>query len=337
MKILFTGMTSGHCTKPLNVTFFGLLSDAVSEFAEVTWAAPKLSWTREDLDRFDLVVFGFTPPTALSANKIYGAMHVLNIMFDSTKLRLVVDSQQVWQYKNSIEAVRRDFSMLFSSFYAKRRDYRLAQSDTNKKSIESAASHFISEVWPTIYYPELPWNSSTSSSSALGFGSASRMFGINLDSLVLLTEPQGGSARSNLWAVDSLKSSWYKTLEPSLRFEAVEARPSRHMNDAHSSNVIRASTGLIIPPQERKTGTWWSYRYAQGLNTNTPIVTSWQESYKLDRSWAYLAYQLEDMSESERIKVAADQLGSYEAAIDSKKTVINKIKHNMIDSPKERI
>jgi hypothetical protein len=340
MRVLFTGMASSHCKKPDNVTFFGVLSDVVSEFAEVVWDSPKLSWTKKDLDKFDLVVFGFTPPTALSANKIYGAMHLLGLMFHSPKLRLVVDSSQVWQYKNSIQAVKRDVSTLFSKFYSRRYDYRRAQSEDSRKYIDLAAEHMGSDVWPKIYYPELPWSNKSEVGKSLGFGSVENMIGVNLDSFLLLPEPQGGSERTNFWSVSNAKGSWYGTVKQSLRatsLDMLDISSKSFKDDSSVLSTIRSSLGLIVPPQERTTGTWWSYRYIQGMNSNTPIVTLWQSSQKLGESWAYLAYQIEDMSAGQRVAVAQNQLELYKKAIPTKDEIINLLRNDMVDSKKERI
>lgn len=337
MKILVTGMASSHCKKPSSTTFFALLAGGLEEFGEVIWATPKLSWSKKDLEEFDLVIFGLIPPTALSANRIYGAMHVLGILFDSPKLRIVVDSPQIWQYKNSIEAVKRDVSTLFSDFYAKRYDYRRAQSEEGRKYIELAARRMGDEQWPTVIYPELPWTKKESVTSVLSIVPSAALVGLNLDPFVLIPEPVSGTDRSNYWSVDGTKSLWYAKLQPSLRYGGVEARPSKHITQSESHRIIRSSFGLIVPPQERNTGTWWSYRYIQGLVSNTPIVTLWSESATMGQAWSYLAYQIEDMTAYQRQSVAREQLESYLLAVGNKGAVLDKIKTNVINSTKERV
>jgi hypothetical protein len=117
MKILFTGMGSSHCKKTDNASFFSSLADGYSELAEVVWSAPKITWSRADLESFDLVFLGFMPITSKSANHLYGALHVLNLLYESPKLRLVVDNPQIWQYKNSISSFRRAPEQIFTDFY----------------------------------------------------------------------------------------------------------------------------------------------------------------------------------------------------------------------------
>lgn len=318
------------------MTFFRTLADVVSEFAEVTWAAPKLSWTKEELEKFDAIIFGLTPPTSLSANKIYGAMHVLGLMYHSPKLRLVVDSQQIWQYKNSIEAVKRDVNTLFSPFFSKKFGYAEARSE-KRTYIELASSYLASEYFPKTYYPRLPWNTDEKASNALGFVSSDRLVGLSVDSVLLSQEPYSMSNAVDFWSVEDIRRPWFVSLEPTLRFETVDVRLSKTVDDEAAAKTIRQSMGLIVPPQERKTGTWWSYKYIQAMNSNTPVVTLWQESQNLDKSWGYLAYQIEDMSESERRNIARNQLESYYEAIPSTARLIDELREEMLDSVKERI
>lgn len=336
MKVLFTGMASSHCTEPANVTFFGLLAKTVEEFADVTWAAPRLSWTKEDLDAFDVIVFGLVPPTSPSANKLYGALHVLGLMYHSPKLRLVVDSQQIWQYKNSIESVKRNVNTIFGPFYSKKYGYSEAKKELGRRYIDLASSYMSSGYWPTTYYPSLPWNSSSKVANTLGFVKEETLYGVNLDYSLLVPEPYSISGRTQRWAVEDTKRSWYRALKPTLQFEDIDVRLSKTLDDTGAANAIRSSAGLIVPAQDRATGTWWSYRYVQALNSNTPIVTAWQDSIKLDQSWGYLAYQIEDMGESERRSVARDQLDSYLAAIKNKPNTIDELRNQMLELPRER-
>jgi hypothetical protein len=196
------------------------------------------------------------------------------------------------------------------------------------------------DVWPKIYYPELPWSTKSEVAKSLGFGSVEKMVGVNIDSFLLLPEPQGVSERTNFWSVSTAKGSWYETVKQSLRatsLDMLDISNKSFKNDNAVLSTIRSSLGLIVPPQERTTGTWWSYRYIQGMNSNTPIVTLWQSSQRLGESWAYLAYQIEDMSTDKRVTVAQNQLELYKKAIPTKNEIVNLLKNDMIDSKKERI
>jgi hypothetical protein len=337
MKILFTGMASSHCNPSENVSFFNTIAKAVDSYADITWAAPKLSWTKSELDNFDLIFFGFMPPTALSANKIYGAMHVLGLMFHSPKLRLVVDGQQIWQYKNSIELIKRDVSSLFTSFYSKRADYSIAREESNRKYIDLASKYFTSEIWPTTYYPTLPWTDHNRAVSALGFGTPQSFVGINLDSLLLNNEPYSTSSRTNYWSVDDDKGVWIKKLNRSLRNPVQPLKVGRTLSDTDALATMRNSIGALIAPQDRGVGTWWTYRYIQALNSNTPIVTDWTDTISYRPCWSYLAYQVEDMPESRRVDVAKEQLETYRASLKDKKNTIEGFKRTILELDSERI
>lgn len=330
-------MASSHCTPGGNVSFFNTIANAVDSYADITWAAPKLSWTKSDLEEFDLIFLGFIPPTAMSANKIYGAMHVLGLMFESPKLRLVVDGQQIWQYKNSIELVKRDVSSLFTEFYSKRTDYVAAKSLDNNQYIHLASKHFNSEFWPTTYYPTLPWTSDDRAVASLGFGDPKSFIGINLDSLLLDVEPYAASSRKDYWSVDNDKGVWTKKLQRSVRLPIEPLKTSRILSDGMAIAVMRESLGLVVAPQERGVGTWWTYRYIQALNSNTPVVTDWVDTVDYDPSWAHLAYQVEDMSETGRRSVAKDQLESYQTSLKNKNQTIQMFKSTILELDSERI
>lgn len=334
MKVLFTGMGSNHCKRPTNTTFFTVMADAVSEFAEVVWASPKMSWTKKDLDQFDAIVFGFIAPTSLSANKIFGALHVLGLMYESPKLRLVVDSPQVWQYKNSVKALKRDPELLFTSFYSKREDYALAL--RNKSSIERAVDGLNSDYFPTTFYPSLPWKSDESVANSLDFVPVESLVGVNLDSRIINPEPPR-IGRKEAWAVENPKSSWLLETDKLLSLPMIQTKVGRKTDDDYALNVLRNSIGLLLPPQERKAGTWWNYRMYQALNTGTPVVTYWQDTYKFDPSWAALAYNVEEYDQAGRQMLANSQRFTYLDAIPRKKDALEHLTINLIDSAKERI
>jgi len=312
MRILFTGMASSHCTKPKNTSFFAALSDMTSTFAEVVWASPKMSWTKQDLDSFDFVFFGLTPPTSLSANKLYPALKLLDEMFSSPKLVLVADGAQMWQYKNSFNALKRDYNILLGSFYAKRADYREALE--RPAFLESLVSQMENEAWPVTLYPQLPWDAGTKIYDLLSFITPSSIKGFNLDAALIKPEvPRIG--RSDYWSVENTKSSWLEKFQATLSLPLSPNKAKRSTDDSAALVNIEESIGLIIPPQERDVGTWWNYRIFQAINSGTPVVTQWQDTASFDHSWSRLGYQIEDMSPAERASIASQQRHSYVSAI----------------------
>lgn len=336
MKILFTGMSSSHCKETKNISFFNTLALAYAEIGTVTWSEPKIFWTRSNLEEFDLVVFGFSPLTSPAANKLYGALHVLNLMYESPKLRLVVDSPQIWQYKNSIRSFKRDPDQIFSSFFANRIDYLTARTGPVRSAIESVADKMATLEWPKTLVPSVPWLSSSAVASRVSFIDSSSVVPVSVDSL-LLTDPSKTIIRDNAWAVENISSSWWKTAAATTRYPGLSTKPGTRASDAQALEIIKTSLGLIVPPQDRKTGTWWSYRYIQALNTGTPVVTYWQDTIGFHPSWGSLAYQMEDVDQFERQQLAAAQVKSYRDGTPSRDEVLNKLQSIVLDLSKERI
>ena len=330
MKVLFTGMSSSHCKPGKNQSFFKTLATAYEEFAAVTWAEPKISWTKSDLEAFDQIVFGFSPPTSMGANHLYGAINVLNFMYESPKLRLVVDSPQMWQYKNSLRAFKRDPDQIFGSFYANRKYYEEAKKPKTREAAESLAYKLASVEWPTSIVPSLPWHSDEDLAKKVNFITNESIVPVNLDSLILQSStPEIG--RADQWAVDNTKSSWFLTTKNTLRFPTISVKSSTKPKDSEARERINSSMGLIVAPQDRNLGTWWSYRYIQALNTTTPIATYWQESGRLSPEWSVLGYQLEDMQPYERQHTAFQQVKTYKANILEKNDAINKLQSLVVD------
>jgi len=336
MKILMTGMASAHCSTKGNYSFFSGLYKVFSEFADVTISEPKLSWTRSYLQEFDAVIVGITPPTSIAANKIYGAIHVLDLMYESNKLRIVVDSPQVWQFKNSINSFTRNPLQVFGSMYRLRKDYEEA-STKHVSTIKSLADKMSSIQWPKTYVPLLPWSTVESVAASTGFLPVSSTIGLQIDSIFLDRKAGSDMVKAQRWAVDNVKSSWWISLAKTLRYPGIALSSSKKLKDSEAEQTIAKSIGLIIPPQDRKVGTWWSYRYIQALNLNSPIVTYWQDAHGFSESWSKLAYQVEDMDAFDRQNLAEMQFKDYVDSVPNLHDVINTIKIDLIESSKERI
>lgn len=323
-------MSSSHCKPTKNVSFFQTLAKAYSELSDVVWSEPKLSWKRSDLEQFDEIIFGFSPPTSMGANHIYAAIQVLNKLYESPKLKLVVDSPQMWQYKNSVRAFKRDPDQIFGSFYSNRKNYLEAKSGKTREHADGLAEKLSTVQWPTTIVPILPWSNLDSIKSKVSFISPDSIVALNLDSF-LLTKETPNIGRTEQWAADNVNSNWVKTIDGTTRFPIVSVKKNNKPKDSESESVIKTSAGLLVAPQDRNMGTWWSYRYIQGLNTVTPIATAWSEACALGEEWALLPYHIEDMQPYERQHVAFTQLKSYESAIPNKSTAIKNLQNLMIE------
>lgn len=319
MKILFTGMTSSHCNPSKNVGFFNTLGKLLSEKVTLEWDTPRLDWTAEKLSNYDVVVFGLVPPTSPSANRAYAAINFLNLVWDSPKLRLVIDTPQLWQYRASLKATAANpTKAIFSPFFMKRYDYLPASRDPKVvANIQEVASKLYSDNWPKTLFPKLPWTITENVRKSLGVNPEGDLVGLNLDSYLLIPGVYQKD-RANHWSADDVRLSWVKELSETVANEITDVRVTRSFDDNASLEMISSSVGLLFPPQERMTGTWWSYRLIQALNTKTPVATNWTETVDFAPEWAMLAYQIEDLTASDRIALAEAQKTEYTYAVPTK-------------------
>jgi hypothetical protein len=317
MKILFTGMASSHTKPSSNVSFFSLLSSSLESKAVIEWAVPSVTWDKDYLDQYDLIFVGIVPPTSPSANKLYGAMNVINVMFDSPKLNLVVDHPQLWQFKSGFNSIYKNVSGIFTTFYSKRKEFNIAKELKHSKNIFSASEKLLTLKWPTTIYPQLPWQRSADVLESLGAHRDTEIVGLNLDSFLLLEAPEVGFDRES-WVVDSPNTAWSKKIINLLSLPISPVKTSSKSTDLDVYNSIKTSIGFLMSPQDRGAGIWWSYRHIQAMNALIPIVSDWRETGRIGDSWNVLGSALEDMSLQEQLNLAADQREAYLSSIPSK-------------------
>jgi hypothetical protein len=315
-------MLSAHCKPPTNVvnkTFFTALSSVFIDLhpeADIEFAIPSLEWDAEYFSKYDLIFIGLVPPTSLSANRVYGTLKCLDTLFDSPNVRLVLDSPQLWQYLPGFSAISKDPTYLITEFYSKRPDYRKADSYKNLISFKSVSEKFLTKQWPMTLYPRLPWHDSERLSKYLP--NASNSIQLNLDSHFLVEPKASMSASKAGWAVDNHGSKWAKKLRHTVSHVFNEVKLSKKFNDSDALDMISDSIGVVVPPIDRGVGTWWNYRYIQGLIAGVPVATDWTESANIGPAWSVLPYQIEDMSAESRFALARAQYESYVESIPSK-------------------
>ena len=316
MKILMTGMSSHHTKPSKNVTFFRLLSQELSDIATIEWAVPSVSWSKEYLDQYDYVVVGFTPITSPSANKVYGALNVINLMYSSEKLIMVLDHPQLWQYKHGLNAVNSNPMSLFGNFYSKRREFSLAKSDENLKNISEAVNKLLTVKWPKTIYPSLPWPTNREFYKYLGFAAEESLIPLNLDSFMLsITVHIDPASRSDHWICDQPTSDWVKDISKLIEKPIKPVSEKLRVTDAETFQSVTEAMALLLPPQPRGVGVWWSSRIIQALQSGTPIVSDWKETSVLGPEWSILAYDLESQSPEDRSLIAKHQKISYTSSI----------------------
>lgn len=324
MKILFTGMASGHTNADVhngNLGFFGVLSNVISGSLghEIEWRSPSVLWTMQDLEKYDQIFVGVVPPTSLGANKVYGALHLLNLLTRDQRLTLVLDNPQLWQFKTSFAAVARDPKSLVSKFYAKRSEYALVNNnEALLASFASIAERMAAGKWARTIYPSLPWKLNSAVASALGIHDVESLVPVNLDAHLMDLTTMERTTRSTSWLLDNSSTSWSRSVVRTIHRDVDVMRSTKKETDADIFDKMKTSLGSMLSPQDRGVGTWWSYRYIQSLNSGAPIVTNWRETIDLSDSWGLLAYQVEEMSDARREELARNQREAYLGAIPSK-------------------
>jgi len=335
MKILLTGMASGHTSERVhksNLGFFGILNNAlVSQGHDVAWVPASISWTKEQLDIYDAIFVGVVPPTTLSANKAYGALSVIELMFDSPKLRLVIDQPQHWLLEASLNSVLKNPKSLVKPFYFRRAEHALASKPEALERLVRACELLQSQQWPITIYPGLPWKSDESVSKYLPRGAENSLIGLNFDALYLEDGNTDFFKPEYHWTANDLSTRWSSNIESQLVKVVGLARESKRDNDLAVSERIAESVGFLLAPQERHGGTWWSPMITMALNGQTPVVTEWRETMEFSKQWAYLPTYIEHMQPDERYAVTKLQKQDYLNAISTKEEVLETL-NNLVNN-----
>jgi hypothetical protein len=326
-RIFLTGMSAPQASSSANLknlSFAGLINMALIDAGhEVVWASPSVYMTKETLNEFDVVVVGVSPITSMGANRVYGALNVIQTMWGSDKLTLFVDTPTPSQIEVSLKSVINNPESLTKSFFSYRKEYSNVVAD--KKLLDSAfdaVNLLYKEDWQKTVYAKLPWKSLDSVKMAPNL--KKNLVGLNLDSYVISDSSAGEEERIQKWVYDSSESPWYKSQVQFLKLPTLPMKINRGSTDYDVITQLQRSLGALISP-DRRDGTAWSYRYVQALNTQTPIITEWKESGVLGDAWSVLAYSIEEMSQSRRDLVSLAQKESYLANIPDKKTALKNL------------
>jgi hypothetical protein len=316
MKILFTGMATSHVKDTGRPSFFTNLRDVYKTIANVETVAPSTMMTDEYLESYDAIFVGLIPPTSPSANYLYGCLDLLNRLYNSPKLYVVVDNDQLWNYKTGFTSIAKDVSKIFTPFLSRRKEFTVAK-NTKSSSIQQAAEKMSTMEWPKTIHPELPWGSKAQLDELIG----RNRYPINIDSY-LLTTPVAVESRKDFWFADTRNKRWVDKLSKLVHKEIYPVKENHKESEASVEKRLSSGLGVIIPPVERNIGTWWSTRYIQALNSLTPIYTDWKDSRVLSPYWDILPVDIEALPSHDRLELARKQRESYISAIPSKDAVL---------------
>lgn len=317
-KILITGMSAPQTSLKTNLrslSFAGLIHDVLTYVDhQVVVCDPKLDWTVEELEQYSAVIVGVSPITSLSANKAYGALGVIDHLWDSPKLRLMVDAPHPAQIGASLRSINGTPNNLIKPFYSYRQGYQLAATESVSKRLLGTVERLLNDTWPETIYPSLPWRSQQTVADELPVGARSSLNGINLDWFLIPEKPPAiEQEKVNKWVADMPTSNWTRKVEKTLAVPVVAMRTSKAATDVEIGSQISRSVGSLISPH--RDGTWWTYRYIQSLTLGVPVATDWKESQAIGSSWAVLPATIEHMNQQQRTELAWNQLDDYASSI----------------------
>lgn len=325
-KIFLTGMTAPQSSlnaNTKNLSFSSAINLALQNAGHtVVWGDPKIDITKEELDSYDSVVVGIAPITSLSANKIYGALNIINSLWGSDKLILLIDAPNISQISTTLRSVKNNPGTLTKEFFSNKKGYSSVVSNEKLKlDILKAIDKLLDEDWPTTLIPVLPWKQSYSDKELnLPELAKKSITYLNLDSY-LIEDPIEPLDRVEKWTSDQPESTWTKKISKTIELPISPAKINKGSTDRDVLEQISRSVGILLSPYKNE-GTWWSYKYVQSINSLTPIATLWEESGSLGSEWNLLASTIDSMSEEKRALIATAQRESYIAKIPNKKQSI---------------
>lgn len=319
-RILITGMSAPQMSINANrrsLAFAGVLHKVLSEAGhQVAMMEPDITWTKENLDYYDAVLVGFSPITSLSANKAYGALHVMHTLRNTHKLMLFIDAPHPAQLMASLRSISSHPKNLTKEFYSNRTGYLLAQDPGVSSRMMDTVNTLLNGKWPTTLYPSLPWKSQQSVVDELHPAVEPSLQGINLDAYLVSPAPVYKDERVDKWVSDTFNTKWIKKTINTLKYPVSPMKWNKAWGDGQVNAQIASALGSLISPG--KDGTWWTYRYAQSLNVGTPIASDWKETQVIGQSWNVLAANIEEMDETQRDQLSYTQKMDYLASIPSK-------------------
>jgi len=321
MFILMTGCTasqSSHKAISRNPTFTGLLHDAFVELGHtVEITNPLLSYTKQDLDRYDLIFVGLASPTNISAHYSYGAFALANKARELGKLRLIVDMPEPQRIKYAIKAISLGNEDFYKEFYSKRIQFEQASKPENKKDIIEFIDHLQNDPWEQTYVPSMPWFSKSFITKAVPNLLEKSIVPLCFDRVLIDdSEDRTTPVFKSFWCADSPRSAWTKKIAKGLTLPIHATRYSNYSTNLGVIENMKSSVGTLISTYQGG-DPWWSVAISQSLMAGVPVVTEWRHTAELGVEWAYLPSTIEEMSPMERLGMAQSQKDFYREAVPS--------------------
>jgi hypothetical protein len=316
VRILVTGSTSQQSNPDAHkraANFTGLLFETLrsDERSEVFWKEPSVTWTEADLDEYDHVFVGLAPLMAMGANRVYGALSVVERLWGSRRLTVVLDSPDPDLFTRSLRSTLGNWESFTKAFFSYRKEFDLARGPEVSDRLRSGAERLMASTWPRTVVPGLPWTEAARIAAALPSGASGRVQTVNLDHLLLrrFGKERAEVPRLREWAYE--KSGDRRWLPSQNLGLPVRELPSNHRiaTDPLAVQQLRESVGLLVGPIRGEV--WWTPKVAMSLAVLTPVFTDWHQSRLLGAEWTHLPGPHELARPEEAEELANDQYVSF--------------------------
>jgi hypothetical protein len=322
-KVLISGMTASQSSSVYSersATFIGSVARALRERGvTVDWQVPNMD--SQEIMSYDKVLVGIGPVLSLAANRSFSALSLIESLWDSDKLTTFIDAPEPGKIHASLRSVNKAPESLTKPLYSRRAGYSAIATDkAHASKIMRIVETLTHESWKKTLVPVLPWSTVDKSLVGLPQNVSSSCVGINIDSFIIDKLHEDSATRYNQWVVENENTKWIKNSTKVLIYPSVPAKTKRAQGDAAVLENMSSSAGVLIGPHDDKV-LWWSSRFAQAMNTRTPVATEWRDSQAIGDAWAHLASGIEEMDLEDRYELSTAQRSQYIESIPNKQQV----------------
>lgn len=325
-KVLVTGMTSRTANPEASVkdvTFARLLADALREGGhEVSHRDPHVE---EDLSDFDHVFVGLAPLHGLGANRMYGGISAIMRTISDGRLTIYSDDPVLDKMVGGIRTMANSQARFTKPFFAYRKEYEIANSDTYRDWLHSGVNMLADYQWPRLLVPMFPWADAEAYYGRRVPQAAGRITGVDLTKFMpqFDIEPQ---EREQRWILeDGPDGKWMRQVQnnfPVTRWGKHSLAGKRPWDSKMVEEYARV-WGVMAPPVD-PVG-WWTSRMGFAAQAGAVYVSRWQDLAPLGEPYALLPYQVEALSLEERDDLAVRQRDVFDKMTSSKDEAVTQL------------
>jgi hypothetical protein len=336
LKILITGTTASQYSVKSNSkipTFAGLLFNFLTQQGHsVIWQAPTTKLSKEWLDQFDKIIVGISSPSSVSSNRFFGAFSVISYARSLDKLVLFVDAPEPFKLWAGIRAFSKKPEEILKPFYLGRYEYTEVQNDPEVFTrISQSVNYLYTQQWPLTLYPSSPlvWESTLSKN--IPNLSLINSHGLCFDSFILEDISREKLSGNDYWVVDQPNTNWTKNVKNTILKQVIPIKNHKWEDMSTILPKIDGAIGVLISSYKNYES-WWSVLVPHALLLEVPVVTEWRNTIHLGKEWSMLPAQVEEMSPTERLKLARSQKYIYSSLLTSEDRLKESLEKTLLNT-----